>query len=80
MNVRQKEIQIGCGVIIEVPDTKWRVTAEVIDLKEDAQIVKVKGEDFEGWMILDHIRDVIPPGAFAFDNAVNTLTPDIEEE
>lgn len=71
----QKEVCVGCGVVIEVPGTRWRVTAEVIDIlcEFNGGMLKVKGADFEGWIPRGQVRDVLSPGSFAFDNGVNVI-------
>lgn len=72
----QKEICIGSGVVIEVPGTRWRVMAEVIDISQDQQMLKVKGADFEGWIPRIQVKDALLPGNFALDNAMNVIGGD----
>jgi hypothetical protein len=72
--VVQKEVQVGGGVIIEVPGTRWRVNAEVVAVAPDGQSLSVKGADFEGWIPKEQVKDVLSPGAFPIDNAINVLT------
>ena len=69
----QKEVQVGGGVVIEVPGTRWRVNAEVIAIAPDQQSLSVKGADFEGWIPRAQVKDVLSPGVFAIDNAINVI-------
>ena len=79
MLVGTQEIRAGCGVTIQVPGTRWAVNAEVLELDEAAQTVKVKGADFEGWIQKQQITNVIPPSEYVLDNAINVLGGDPEE-
>ena len=67
------EVCVGCGVRIQVPGTHWRVNAEVLAIDETAQMVNVKGADFEGWIPKVQITRVIPPGDYVLDNAINVI-------
>ena len=67
------EVRVGCGVRIQVPGTRWKVNAEVLALDEAAQTVKVQGADFEGWIPKVQITNVISPGDYVLDNAINII-------
>ena len=70
-------MRVGCGVRIQVPGTHWRVNAEVLAI--EGEMVKVKGDGFEGWIPQAQITKVIEPGDYVLDNAINVLGGDIEE-
>ena len=67
------EPAIGGGVVIAVPGTRWRINAEIIAINEDARALQVKGAGFEGWISQEQVKDVLSPGALAFDTAVNVI-------
>jgi hypothetical protein len=73
----QKEVQIGGGVIIAIPETLWRVNAEVIEVIEG--FLKIKGADFDGWVPQEWVKDVLSPGTFALDHAINVLGGEKDE-
>lgn len=69
-----KTIEVGGGVAISVSGTRYTVMGEVLELAESSQELKVKGKGFEGWIPLAQVQNVISPGDFALDNAINTFT------
>ena len=69
----QEALQPGGGVTFRVPGTIWVVNAEVLELNEELQTVKVKGADFEGWLSQSQILHVISPGNYVLDNALNII-------
>lgn len=69
-----KTIEVGGGVAIAVSGTRYTVMGEVLELAESSQELKVKGKGFEGWIPLAQVQNVLPPGDFALDNAINTFT------
>jgi len=74
MIIRKKVITVGCGVVLSVPGTRFLVNAEVTGLDEAQQIIKVKvPEEAEGWVPVSQVINVIDPGAYALDNALNVI-------
>lgn len=68
-----QQVTVGCGVSIQIPGTYWAVNAEVLELDEAAQTIKVKGADFEGWVATSQIQAVIDPSNYVLDNAINVI-------
>jgi hypothetical protein len=68
-----KPVFVGGGVVVEVPGTRFHVTAEVLEINEEAEIIKVKGEGFEGWILKGQIHDSMSPSTYAVDHALNVI-------
>ena len=73
------ELRVGCGVRIQVPGTRWVVNAEVLQVAIDGWGALVRGDGFGGWVPMQQITKIIPPGDYVLDNAINVLGGDIEE-
>jgi hypothetical protein len=69
-------IEVGGGVVIQVPGTRFRVTLEVIEIDENSDMLRVRGEGVEGWITQGQVQDVLTPSNFAFDNAINIIGED----
>lgn len=67
-----KEVLVGCGVTVPIPGTRFRITAEVVEINEDEGRVRIKGKDFDTWASQVYILGVMSPSDFAIYNATNT--------
>ena len=72
-SVIKKTIQVGGGIVFRIPGTILSVTCEVLTIDEENQSVEVKGMSFQGWLHVNEIKDVLNPGTYALDNAINVL-------
>jgi hypothetical protein len=71
--VIEKTVQVGGGVVIQVPGTLYRATVQVLEIDESDQSVRVKGVGFEGWATKAQIKDVQDPSTYAIDHAINVI-------
>ncbi len=66
-----KTVEVGGGVTVPVPGTRYHTTCEVLEIDEAGERVRVKGVGFEAWYPKNLIKDAQPPGAFAVEQAIH---------
>lgn len=76
----EKPVTVGGGVTLCVPGTRFSVTAEVLEINEEAELIRVKGEGFNGWVPKEQIQDSMSPSVYALDNAINVIGGAGEEQ
>jgi hypothetical protein len=75
MIVKGKEVLVGGGIVRRVQGTVYMLTCEVLRVDESDQTVEIK----EGWLRAEDIVDVMSPGAYAIDNAINVIGADKDD-
>lgn len=70
-SVIEKTVQVGGGIVFRIPGSLLSVTCQVLTIDEDSQSIEVKGDNFQGWLHVNEIKDVLNPGTYALDNAIN---------
>jgi len=74
----EKTVEVGGGVMVPLPGTRYHTNAEVLEIDEAGERVRVKTPTFEAWYPKALIRDAMSPGDFAVQNAITTQ--DLKEE
>ncbi len=78
MIIDGKTPTVGGGVVVQLGTTKFQTNAEVLEIDESDQTLRVKvnypqGQSKEAWIYAHEVRDVLTSGELAMDNAVNVL-------
>jgi hypothetical protein len=65
--------ETGGGVVVRLGDTKYQITAEIIEIDESDQTLFVKTVDKEAWIYAHEVQKYLTPGDYALDKAMNEL-------
>jgi hypothetical protein len=68
-----KRPEVGGGVEVQLGDTKYRVTAEILEIDDSDGTLRVKANGKEAWIYGHEVLDVLAPGDYALDRALNEL-------
>lgn len=71
--VLDKEVVVGCGVVVRVPGMRYTLEAEVLEIDEEAQAIRIKAEGKEGIAEISDILDVVDKSAHALNHAINVI-------
>ncbi len=63
--------EVGGGVVVRLGDTKYEVTAEVLEIDETDQTLLVKTADKSAWIYAFEVRKCLSPSDYALDRAMN---------
>lgn len=66
-------LEVGGGVVVKLGDTKWQITAEILEIDENDDTIRVRADGKEAWIWRSEGIKALSPGDYALDKAMNEL-------
>lgn len=67
----EKQVLVGSGIKIRIPDTRWLTEATVVSINEEAETIEAKGVGFQVTLHKSEIRNVTSPEERTYQEIVD---------